>query len=113
MEEREPPDADAVVGDHDNRTLLEIVGDVVEVLEDDRRLIGRSGKVACPEQDHRWGGVSRQREQRAEIGVARHDHAILFVGEGEKFVVLGAFETEFEDVDGVMARVGEESSELR
>ena len=113
MEEREAPDADAVVGDHDNRTLIEVGGDVIEMAEDDRRLVGRSGQVACPEQDHRWRRAPYQREQRAEIGVARHDHPILFVGEGEEFIVLGAFETEFEYVNGVMAGVGEESSELR
>jgi hypothetical protein len=48
-----------------------------------------------------------------KIGVARHDHAILFVRKGEKFVVLRSFATEFEDVDGVMAGFGEESSKLR
>jgi hypothetical protein len=44
MEQREAANTDPAVGDHDDRALAEIIGQVVEVREHDVRLIDAASK---------------------------------------------------------------------
>ena len=69
--------------------------------------------VAGTKEDHGWLHRVRQREKRAEVGVTGHHNAMLLSGENEEFVVLGAFQPEFERVHSVVASVTKKLGQAR
>jgi hypothetical protein len=52
VQQRETSDTDAVVGDHDDRTMVEVVCQVVEVSKNDRRLLRGVRQIPGTEEDH-------------------------------------------------------------
>jgi hypothetical protein len=62
----------------------------------------RSGVANAPQENHTRAGGSRQREDRAEVGVGRNEDALLRERNCHDLVVSAARETERPDVAGVV-----------
>ena len=104
VEERQSPDADAFVGDHRHGAGGEVIGEVVEVFENDRDLLFCGSVVAASEQDDRGRLLSGEREERSEVCIARDDDPLFVACHVEDDVIVCVRQSALEGVDSVVAR---------
>ena len=96
MEQRESSDTDAVVGDDHDSSLVEIVCQIVEVIQDHPLL--DLWRVACSYRGTRSLTATEQRHERAKVGVSGNHHPVLIRGRNQERSILGLFETQLKRV---------------
>ncbi len=113
MEEWQSSDADAFVGAHGYGAGGEVVGEVVEVFENDRDLLFCGSVVAASEQDDRGRLLSGEREERSEVCIARDDDPLFVACHVEEDVIVCMLQSALEGVDSVVACFAQQLSKSR
>jgi hypothetical protein len=85
--------------------LLECVGELRKVGEQEGDLRFGLSSLGAAEEDHGRILHRAKREQRSEIGIGRNDNALLRNGEFEDRFVVSRLQTEITHVDRVVALV--------
>ncbi len=99
----EPADPNPVRLNDDNAAISEVVLDRREVGQQYLRLMLGSSLRAVTKQHDRGRALSAQREQRSEIRVRRHNHALLLLGASEDLSVAGCLHSVVTNVPGVVS----------
>lgn len=86
---REASHTQAIPPDGHDGTLRQVGDDGRQVCEQQRGLVGWASRRSTAEQDHRGLPLSPQHEERAKVGVGRHDDPTLCDGELENGFVVG------------------------
>jgi hypothetical protein len=103
VQQREEPNAQAIITHHHDRTRIEISCKIVKMVEDDRQLIFGGQRGARPKQDHRRRSPVQQGKERTEVRVARDDDSTLSCRKEQELVVSRPFEAQIECVDCIVA----------
>lgn len=103
MEKWQATHPDSVIGDHDDGACVEVVGEIVEVIQDHLSLIRCLRCSPAREQDHRWRPNPQHRQKRSEVRVAG-DSSVALRRPDVTARRLGALKAQLKRVDRIMAR---------
>lgn len=113
LSDRQASNSHAFLVEHDDRTRVKVVGDRVEVDQDQFRDGVCASPVVAPKQEYRWCVVAAAGEEFAEVGIDGDDDPAFTLRPGHDLGVGGVSQTDVPNVDGVVSSIAEEPGEQR
>lgn len=111
--DRQPPNPETSLLEHDDASLRERNADSVEVGNQQSDLKIRSTLRDSPKQNDRRGGLAPQRESGSEVGISRDEDAPFLGRALEDLVIARGLQAVITNVDGVVSRLPQTSGHGR